>query len=370
MFLTAEEAGEFVAKFIDKSWPNDKESVFQILDLAQSEIYKTGLFSGSTKWFYTKVLDDNTIITPHGYSKLLGLKIGCSLAEIKDQFWMFHENGPASEPECSNIYTNVVQHLGDFPTLFNHYKEAKEKCCKSGFRIGVVSCNSPSYLTPPLTRINALDKEGKPVYTYPSGLESRVATDDEVEQYEKMQNQGDYMYVESDIMQGVQVPVTSKFISTPKDLVFSEIVNIAKDPTMARVEYYAIPEGEQHGFLIASLEPFQTSSCYSIYKIKNSCVKDKCCLGLFKVSPPERIVSDNQFMIISDKTVLLDFCKYVHKKYYKEDYQGAGLFLSSGVASLSAQLKAETPNKTKTLRVSSVRKTDSRNQKGGRKYAW
>lgn len=370
MHITAAEAGEFISKFVDKGWPHDRHSVYEILDLVNTEIWQTGLFQGSTKWFYARILEDNTIVTPHGYSKLLGAKIGCKGVDIKDQFWMFHENGPFQEPDQSSNYTSIVQHLGDFPTLFNHYKDSREKCCKSGFSIAVVSCGSPAYTNPPLTLVTGLDMKGKPVYTYPSGTESRIATDDEIEMYEKIQKEGDYLYVESDILQGVQIPITSKFTSTQKGILFSDIVNIAKDPTMARVDYYAIPDGEQHGILIASLEPFQTVSSYSIYKIKNNCIAGNCCLGLFKVSPPEKIVSDNQFMIIPNKSILLDFAKYVHKKYYKEDFAGAGVFLSSGVAALSAQIRNENPTKKRTIQIDSVMKISSQQRNGSRKAAW
>lgn len=371
--LTAEKAGAFIARHVGLSWPNDKESVYEILDLAQKEIWSTGLFTGSTKWFYASVMTDNTIITPHGHNKLLGLKIGCQAATIKDQFWTFHTNGPLKEPDQSTGFSKIVQHMGDYPTLIDHALKRDNKCLQgSGFKIAVISEGSPTYTQAPRTIISGLGLDGKPLYSYvdkETSLSRAVNKDDEeedeIEEIEAMFKEGDYLDPSEDLLDGVSLPVTNKFVSNDC-FIFSGIANISKEPTMARVDYYAIPvDGcENEAIKIASLEPYQIHSQYSIYQIKDNCINKGCCYGLFKVSEPDKIVCDNQFMIVDNDKAILDFAKYIHKTYYKEDIAGGQTFLGYGLASLAKQVQNENPTHEIVPQVESFRDMAFRSRPG------
>lgn len=371
--LTAEQAGSFIARHIDLSWPNDKESVYEILNLVQREIWNTGLFSGSTKWFYVKVMEDNTIITPHGHNKLIGLKIGCEAATIKDQFWTLHKNGSFKEPDQGANFTKIVQHLGDYPTLIDHALKRDNKCFnKGGFKLAVISPASPSYTKYPSTIISGLGLDGKPLYSYVNQQTSLSRAvnkdddeDDEIDEIEASYKEGDFLDPSEDIIEGMSLPISNKFI-TNECFVFSEISNISKEPTMGRVDYYAIPvDGcEQEAIKIASLEPYQIHSRYSIYQIKNECINQGCCYGLFKVSEPDKIVCDNQFMIIDNDKAILDFAKYIHKTYYKEDINGGQTFLGFGLAALNQQIQNENPTKETVTQIDSFRDMAFRSRPG------
>lgn len=349
--ITVAEVGQLVAKHIDRSWPIDKNSVYQYLDLIQERIWASGLFSGSTKWAYASVMKDNTIITPHGYSVLLGAKIGCEPAVIKDKFWTIHKNGPAKEPNDPTHFSNIIQHLGDYPTLIEHSREAFFKCDKPVYNIGVVADGAPSYMDPPVTVISGHAANGKPIYTYGKEQDFKIASEQEIIDRETLKLAGDDMYLQSDVLEGLQIPVTNKFI-THTGVDFTEIYNIAKDPTPTRVDYYAVPKDNScEAILIASLEPFQTYSSYSVYKIKQECVNQGCCYALFKRSRPDKIVSDNQFFLITNLLAILDFAKYVHHTYYKDNIAVGSNFLNSALQNLAIDVENENPTKESTFQV-------------------
>lgn len=350
--ITAGEAGELIARHVDRSWPNDRTSVFKILDLIQEQIWVSGLFSGSTKWYWAKVREDNTIITPHGYNKLLGVKIGHEAAEIKDVFWTFHKNGPFKEPQQSADYTNIVQHMGDFPTLLEHYNNTEFKRTKPAFNIAVISPCSPGYEDPPITVISGKSCDEKPVYSYGKSNDYRLADENEINEREILRDNGDDYCVASDILEGLQIPITNKFV-TNSLVDFTEIYNIAKDPTLARVDYYACPKDSPgRAILIATLEPFETSSIYSAYKIKRDCVKQGCCYALFKRSRPEKIVAENQFFITSSNIVILNMAKYIYQTFYKDNPPAGREFLSMAMSHLASEVENENPTKTSTMQVS------------------
>lgn len=366
MSHTVAQVAENIAKFVDRSWPNDRHDMYSMMDLIQDAIWKSGLFKGSTKWFYASVRNDNTIITPHGYNVLLGAQVGftCSdqVARIQDEFFFFKENGPVHEP-CEGVsYSRDIQHMGEYPTLLNFYDDSR--IIRDAFTIGVISEGSPGYANYPKTVVSALGCEGKPIYSYGASQQYKLADGEDVDNMRNMQLQGEDFYTETDILEGLQFPITCDF-NIRHDVHVTSIYNIAKDPTLSEVKYYAVRLGQCKGLLIASLGPFQTSSVYNIYKILSKCVKNSQAFCLFKVSKPEKIVSDNQFFLTDNITAQINFAKYIYYSYYKNDLQKGLPFFELGLADLAKEITASEPAKAKVINIQNNLERARRERKFG-----
>lgn len=356
--INAKTAGELIAGYVEKSWPNDREEIFRILDLVQEVIWESGFFEGSTKWATVKVNPDKTIVTPRGYQILVGAKYGCSKMDIKDVYFTLHENGPLTEPEESESFSRNIQFLGSYPTLINHIEDSK--ICKGGYRLGVISKCLPPSSTPPLTVVSAHDKQGKRIYTY------RFDQSEEPE----FVDEGDFgghgpneVSLQEGILEGVVYPVTNKLIKY-SNVIVSDIYNIQKDPSLSRVDYYLFDEADDgcksRGILIASLDPFETVSKYNIYKIVDRCITKDRMYGLFKRNKPETLVNDSQLILTDNKRGLIALAKGVQYKYSKDDHSQGNAFLADGLDAISKELIANNPAFNQTLQIRNIRDTSSK----------
>jgi len=345
--ITAKTAATLIAPYVEKSWPNDRDSIYSILDLVQEAIWKSGLFEGSSKWAYVKVNKNGTIVTPHGYSILLGAKVGNSKYNIRDSYFMFHENGPLTEPGESNHFSKNIQFLGSYPTLINHIDDLKIN--KGDYKLGVVSPCLPPTGSPPVSIISANDANGKKIFTY----RFREKEDPEIIDNEIINYTPDDIDYNNGIIEGVVYPVTNKLI-TYDNVRVSEVYNITKDPTLSPVDYYALfpYDGEcdpSEGVLIASLDPFQTQSMYNVYKIVNNCINDGQAFCLFKRDRPEKLVNDSQLILTNSQTALISLAKGIQYKYFKDNIPVGDAFMSTGMRDISDEILASNPGAARTL---------------------
>ena len=354
-FITAEKVGELIAPYIEKSWPNDRDLIFNVIDLIQEQIWSAGLFEGSSKWAKVRVNQNGTIVTPHGYSILLGCKIGNVKLDIRDSYFMFHSNGPTDEPQESNEFSKNVTHLGTYPTLINHLDDAYSN--SGDYYIGVVSpCLPPSSIVP-LTTVGVKDLNSKPVYTYRFSEKSDpdVIEDDALKNYTP-----DDVRMEDGIIEGLRFPITNKLIKYC-NVRISEVYNITKEPTLSNVDYYALsPENPNSGILIASLDPFQTHSSYNVYRITNKCINKGEAFCLFKRSKPETVVNDSQIVFCNNKTALISLAKGVHYMYFKDNIAIGQTYLATGLQEISKDIEQSNPGVKRNLQIDDWRNKNAK----------
>lgn len=336
-----------IASSIGLCWPNDESRIFENLTHVQNEIWKSGKFFGSTKFFDCKVLPNNQIITPHGYGIMLGIDINGKPKEMKDEFFLFHKNGPGDinrfRGECEN-FNDDIYYLGNSPVLI----QPTDESCRQ-FRLDcepkkiIVRCecaNDPPYKR---TVISGLGVDGKPIYTY-------KATDPSTEQETVCQctsnNPVELQAVQA--VQGVEYQISS--YSLAANILFSKIDNIIKEVTSVPVEYWMVDQNGI-GTLIARLEPWQILSNYQIYQIPKKCLRMRSVLGLFKRNKPEPVIDENQIFISSDIEAIKSLAIGIDYKYTKKNIPASLPFFQDAGSQLSAELKENRTGATQTLQV-------------------
>lgn len=332
------DVANLIAGHIGKSYPNDREDIFETIDLVQNEIWKSGLFHGSTKWAYVNVRNDNTIITPHGYDVLLGLNIDFKPRIIRDTHFLFHQNGPADAALLGNGFNKNVQYLGEFPVIGNPEKLCDP--CNKGvsceyFYVGARvsgACN-----TFPKTRIYGTSPNGKNIYSYVSPTTNETCLCEDEEDIEIW-----------DAIEGVELSLTN--ILKVSKIKFASITGITKEPSSSVVEYYKLDE-KGNGEMIASLDPFQIKSKYKAYLVPKSCIKNRCVFGLFKKSKPENTIHESQVFLTDNKSAIISMAKSFDFKYNKNDIERAIAFEADAKRSLSDEVKEETPNVVSPIQV-------------------
>lgn len=354
---TVSSVADFVSQFVDKSWPNDRDVLYQMLDLVQEHIWKSGLFLGSTKWAYVKTRCDNTIITPHGYSELLGAKLGCKMLDLRDQYFMFHQNGPMTEPAADKSYSTDVTHLGTYPTLINHWQEAELKCKIPEYQLTVISPCLPNMREPLMTRVCAYGLDGRPIYTYYFTPESLTENPED----EIMVLTPDDVTTSEGVVEGVNLPITRQGF-TPSNILISEIYNIEKQPSHFSVEYWLVDRCSKKGILAARLEPFQLRSSYNVYKINNNrCSVNNCIFALFKRSRPDPCVADSQLFITDNKLAITYIAQGIYEKVYKKNITTGDALLISGERELAKELKESNSAVHSPLQIHNHRQDARRN---------
>lgn len=343
---TAGKIAEFIAPYIGMSYPNDENRIFENLSLVQDEIWSSGKFYGSTKYFYAPIRSDNTIITPHGYNVLLGCNINFKSVNINGTSAIFHKNGPSETPLAENGFSKDVYHLGDSPVMFQPNGSWCKPCGpnkgKVDFYISV--CGGDCEINKK-TLVSSLGRNGKPIYTYfkeETGDKPIVCED------------RDLIVEEIKYNEGVMYDVVGQHVNH-KDIIVGDIYNIIKDPTISPVEYYLVNKETGVGTLMARLEPYETVSNYKIYQISKSCVRNNCVLGLFKRSKPVDIVDPSQILISNNKSAILSIAKGVHKKFAEDNIQLGETFIMGGINLLAKEVREQKPNSTARLQIDSLR---------------
>lgn len=333
-----------------------------MLTFAQNKIWQSGYFRNSTRWYYCCVRADGTIVTPHGYDVLVGCKIGFDPVPIRDEFFMFAQNGPVAEPDENTKFTKQVQFMGSYPTLIGFYSDVSNH--NRPFKIGVTSPNSPNYDEYPMAVISGKGTNGRPIYSYGKSRNYEIASESDIEELNEIRSQlGDSYYTDSDILQGIQMPITNKMM-VRDEICLSEIINIAKDPTLADVDFYAVYQDRDTGVLLARMGPFETSSSYNIYKINAPCVRDGQAFCLLKMKRPDKIVSDGQFFITDNENAYIDMIKHVYHQHWRNDFQQAALFYQSAINALGMDVNSNTPARSIQINM------DNAVEKARRKRKW
>lgn len=342
---TVEQIAKIVSQYVNLSWPNDEENIFEILSLVQNEIWQSGKYYNSTRWFYVNTREDDTIITPHGFNVLLGLNVDFKPIQINDGYFLFHKNGPADVPLVTDKFQTSVYHLGDYPTFRNYADfctscEGTEKKC---YNITVKGLNCGTVKEPPFTIISALDYNGRNIFTYYKDNKKNPVCVCNPEPDSQI-----------DYINGIRFPITSNCV-TYKNIKISKILNITKEPSLTPVEYYLNEVGSKNAFLIARLEPFETNVNYKVYKITNQkCVKGKCILGLFKQSKPNDITHKQEFFISDNLNAIISIAKGVQFKFKENDIQRGNAFIIDGIRALSREVKEQSPSKKPTIQMETL----------------
>lgn len=346
--ITVGEAARIIAPHVERTFPNDREAIFDILNLVKEKIWQTGKFSGSTKWMWVKVRDDGSIITPHGYNILLGCRTdkGPPL-DIRDQYFIFHKNGPASSaPIKDNNYTSNVISLGQYPTLLppDFFGNGK---LKDEFKLSVVSPNCGNSREFNTLRVFANDKFGNKIYSYifkeneDANEELKILIADDIDQTDG-------------VIEGINFPIKSVDFCWD-NVIVSSIYGIIKEPTRSPVEVWIVDCKRNIKILAARLEPNETTSSYNLYKIPNIAIRNKWVYGLFKMSKPQPISFDSELFLIDNQTALINIAKGVYKMTYKDQLIEGKAFVNEGISSLNDELREEKPNSTTTLQIDSFR---------------
>jgi len=344
--IIVRDAAALVAPFIGKVYPNDRESIFQILDLSQQSIWEAGKFYGSTKWAYVNTRSDNTIITPHGHNSLLCVNIDFKPQIIRDSYCMFHQNGPAESNSFGVNFTNNVQDLGEFPVI-----GMPERLCTPCEGIKCESFYVGARVTGecrefPKTRIYGTSPNGKNIYSYikPDTKEQCLCEDeDDIEIW--------------DAIEGVELTLSNTL--RVSKIPFGSITGITKEPSNSTVEYYKV-DSRNKGTLIASLDPFQITSKYRAYTVPNKCIKSKCIFGLFKRSKPETVINENQAFITDNKVAIIAMAKAMDYLFNRNDIANGNQYKAQGLQSLSNEVKEESSNSVSPIQFIGPRVTESR----------
>lgn len=333
-----------IAEDIGLCWPRDSERIFKNLTHVQNEIWTSGKFYGSTQFWDCKVSPTNQLITPHGYGILLGIDINGKPKDIKDEFFLFHKNGPGDIAEyrgkCKTFNDNVMS-LGESPVLMQPTDEScrQRRMDCNPKRILVKSECGASDPPFPKTRVSGLGADGMPIYSY-------MAVDPSTEEESLCQckaNEAEQFKA----IQGIEYHIAE--VSTVADIRFSKINNIIKEPTLGPVEYYMVNE-DGVGTLIARMEPWQLLSSYKIYQLPRQC-KQRSVLGLFKRNKPEPIIDENQIFISSDMEAILSIAIAVDFKFSKKNIAASVGYFQAGAISLNADLKENRTGAQQTMQI-------------------
>jgi len=336
-----------VAGYVQKCYPADKEDIFSLLTLVQDTIWKLGKFHNSTAYFHVNVHRDGTIVTPNSYNVLLGININSKPVPIKDQSFLFHQNGPGSsmvDKVCSGLYQNAYD-LGESPVLF----QPTDKNCRCGSCGDVprnikVKTPSEGYVSnQQYSIVSGLDHKGNNIYTYETQdsegqIETCLCTES--------QDEEDYSVIE-----GVRYPIFHEGV-TRCNVPFTRINNIIKTPTPVPVEYYVVGK-EGCETLIARMEPNQIVSKYRRYQLDTRCRNLSCVLGLFKRSEPDPVTYENQVFISRNMQAIISLCIAMDFKYNKTNPGAAVPYLNDALAQLNAELKENKSNTTRNIQVDS-----------------
>jgi hypothetical protein len=334
-----------VAKFINKSWPDDKDYLFEILSIAEEYFWISGLFQGSTI-FATVANDNGRIVTPHGYSILEGVAVNQKPQIIRDKNSYFHVNGPGpigaeeiNSCYCRGEISKTIYDLGEFPTLLGNQNSINGKT----FKISV----EPSGCEKGEVIITGLNECGHMIYTYFQNGYSNSDDDSssgscfcgESEIAEKQENG-------MDVIEGVSYSLTKPTMY--ENVTFSNVIAITKSNTLAPVNIYAVYDDGSR-VLLSRMEPFQTESSYRIYNIED---KSANIVGLFRRSKPGRIVNETQRFIVNSEIATITMVEGVYEKHYTKDSQRGSIYIADAIAILKESYKSSQSNYKAEIQVS------------------
>ena len=325
--MIAKQAAELVAPFIDKSYPQDKDKIYEILTLAINRAWNEGKWLGMTAEFFVGVSQDNIgnkfILAPNSHPILLAVNVLGKPTTIRDNYFQFHKNGMGgiiNDKDCR--WSQDITDVGTVPILDKHNINFEE-----GVKIGVRPLGIPGpneYIF-----IDGTNQIGESLYTYiKKDLGSTCCC--------VLDSQRD-----SDVetVNGIKLQVKEGFhyISNAE---FYDILGISKTITRTPVEIIAI-DCNNNAKVIAKLEPNQTVSKYRKYSVPSHLCKGDCIHGLFKIAKQEKIVNDTERLIIQNEEALLAFTKGIYMLYYKENMEAGASYILNGITILEKERREE-----------------------------
>lgn len=345
--ITVGKLAESIAPLINLSWPNDRDKIFNNLSLVEKQIWASGKFHESTRWFHVNVDKDNSIITPHGYNVLLAVDVNKKPQQIRDQYFLFHKNGPGDVTQdfLRRFDTNVYD-LGSTPVLFQPTDDiCKCKCVDKQPKLLSVKADCSNYIENSIgTRVSGLDKEGRNIWTY-KAIDNKTNEETLCCCTEEKSQEGF-----EGVIEGVRYPISSRGVMY-KNILFSQIRGIVKEPTKVPIEYYAVHPVTNTGVLIARLEPNQIFSRYRKYMLSDKCKNFHCVLGLFKKSEPDPIITDEQTFISSNILAINSLAIAMDYKYEKKNMQAALPYLQDAAVQLNAEVREHNSGSTNSIQV-------------------
>lgn len=325
--MIASQAGKLISKFVDKSWPDDKEEVYEILRLAVNKAWQEGKWYGMTAEYTVPVERDRTggkfVIAPKEYPSLLAVSIDGQSQNIRDNYFNFHRNGNGVIPSDSCTWQQNVVDVGRIP-IINKYNINFECGVLVGVRpLGPVGSNEKVW-------IGGSNKEGGYVISFKersivssscstacSNVSSNATTTESV--------------------RGSEINVIDGFHYI-NNIKFFDIASIHKTKTLSPVEVIAI-DHNNNARVIAILESGETDSKYRKYAVPSECTTHV--RGLFKIRQQESITSGTDVLIIDNEEAIISLAKGIHMMYYKENMEGGAMHVINGISILEKVRREE-----------------------------
>lgn len=325
--MNAGQAGQLVAKFIGRNWPNDREEIFEILQLGINKAWGEGKWFGMTVEGYvglTYSSNGKYIVGPASHPILLAINIHGIPQDIRSHHFKFHRNGDGQIMDCNGCKWNTaVYDSGEFP-----YLEGKINI-NDGVFIGVRSLGVPG--PDEKVWIKGSHVDGNQVFTYKNS-EDKLDTCGCIVDTTKI-----------DIINGLELDVTSDFRYI-KNIRLHDIKAITKTKTRNPVEILAF-DCDGNTQLLARLEPGDTESKYRRYYLPDDLCKYSSVHGLFKVAEQPNIVSDSDTLLIRHREALISLCMAINYIFYKSQQDlGAQYFLNAITALEKQKREHESPD--------------------------
>ncbi len=326
--MNAEIAGELIAPFIDKRWPNDRKKVWEVLRLGINKAWQEGKWLGMTAEFYVPIKTGRDgqkyIITPQSHPILLAINGLNQSISIRDKYFMFHRNGYGdvrNSPSCN--WNTDVYDLGA-----TSYFDESNVDFASGVKVGVRPIGKAG--TNEFVNINGLYTDGERVFTYQSTELGKtcgctVKSDD------------------IDTVNGVKLKIIDGF-NYISNINFSEITSITKSLTGTPVEVIVIDKFN-NGHRIARLNPNQRFSKYRKYLVPNQMCGRTCLHVICKISQQEVISNATDELMITNEEALISLAKGINNIYYKEQTEAGANYILSALSVLEKEKREEeSPN--------------------------
>lgn len=343
--MTAKEAGELVAQFVDSSYPSNKDKIYSLIELGLSRAWKEGKWLGMTKELFAKILKDrdgNSFInSPAGYSTLLGINLNCEPRTFRGNHFMFHKNGygDIKDHKDSCKWSEDVYDNGIHATEIEFKKEFP-----CGAFIGARS----------LSNTGSEEK----IYIGGDSKGTQVIT------YEEKNNiySSDCRCISVDdpgkarTIMGVEIPITRDF-SYINNVSFDSIEFIRKTITQGAVEVFAFDPETGGGKPIALLYPWETKSKYHRYLLPETSQTTAHCL--FKIEDQQKIVAENQPLIIDEKEAIISLVMGVHLIYHKENIELGNAYILQGINALEKQKREEETDDVFPIQVMNMGASDT-----------
>ena len=322
--MNAEYAGKLVAKFIDKQYPADRESIFEILRMGVNKAWQEGKWLGMTTEFYVNIKTDSYgqkyFIAPQSHPILLainGLSQGIS---IRDNYFMFHRNGYGdirNRDGCK--WSEDVYDIGTTALINTDHIDFSEGVTVGVRAVGFVGEDE-------FVNINGTYLDGNQVYTYESSQFGKACGCE-------VKESG------IDIVNGIKLKVSNDF-NYISNIKFKDITSITKTLTKSPVEIILIDHFNK-GHRVARMSPNHRFSKYRKYLVPDNLCGRKCLHALFKIGQQEEIISPTDTIMISNDEALISLAKGIHNIYYKEQQEIGANYIIQGISILEKERREE-----------------------------